>query len=99
MNDETRRERIVLETERHRIVGDVTLPAEGYRSRLSDLLNREGFSFVPLSNAVITGINGSDEETEMGFIAVARDHIQIAYEEGLNGRFDEELLDEGRDAG
>ncbi len=61
MNDETRRERIVLETERHRIVGDVTLPAEGYRSRVSDLLNREGFQFVPLSNAVITGINGSKE--------------------------------------
>ena len=83
MNDETRRERIVLETERHRIVGDVTLPAEGYRSRVSDLLNREGFQFVPLSNAVITGINGSKETTEMEFIAVARDHIQIAYEEAF----------------
>ena len=94
MNDETRRERIVLETERHRIVGDVTLPAEGYRSRLSDLLNREGFAFVPLSNAIISGINGSKEVTEMAFIAVARDHIQIAYEEGLNGHFSEELVDE-----
>jgi hypothetical protein len=89
MNDETRRERIVLETERHRIVGDVTLPAEGYRSRLSDLLNREGFAFVPLANAIITGINGSKDVTEMAFIAVARDHIQIAYEEGLNGIGDE----------
>jgi len=88
MNDETRRERIVLETERHRIVGDVTLPAEGYRSRLSDLLNREGFAFVPLANAVITGINGDKDVTEMAFIAVARDHIQIAYEEGLNGHLD-----------
>ena len=81
MNDETRRERIVLETERHRIVGDVTLPAEGYRSRVSDLLNREGFNFVPLSNVTITGINGNKDVTEMEFIAVARDHIQIAYEE------------------
>jgi hypothetical protein len=93
MNDETRRERIVLETERHRIVGDVTLPAEGYRSRLSDLLNREGLNFVPLANAIITGINGSKEVTEMRFLAVARDHIQIAYEEGLNA-LDDDLLDQ-----
>ena len=106
MNDETRRERIVLETERHRIVGDVTLPAEGYRSRLSDLLNREGFAFVPLANAIITGINGDKSVTEMAFIAVARDHIQIAYEEGLNGLGDEpvdleslEDLDDDDEAG
>jgi hypothetical protein len=93
MNDETRRERIVLETERHQIVGDVTLPAEGYRSRLSDLLNREGLNFVPLSNAIITAVNGKKSEaTEMRFIAVARDHIQIAYEEGLNGYVDEDVL-------
>ena len=36
---ETRIERVVLETDRHRIVGDLTLPKEGYRSRLSDYLN------------------------------------------------------------
>jgi hypothetical protein len=93
MNDETRRERIVLETERHQIVGDVTLPAEGYRSRLSDLLNRDGLNFVPLSNAIITSVNSrKNEVTEMRFIAVARDHIQIAYEEGLNGYGDEDIL-------
>ena len=67
MNDETRRERIVLETERHRIVGDVTLPAEGYRSRVSDLLNREGFQFVPLSNAVITGPSARDPQLRVHF--------------------------------
>jgi hypothetical protein len=93
MNDETRRERIVLETERHQIVGDVTLPAEGYRSRLSDLLNREGLSFVPLENATISGINGNKDVTEMRFIAVARDHIQIAYEETLNSELGDELLE------
>ena len=36
---ENRVERIVVETDRHRIVGDVTLPREGYRSRLSEYLN------------------------------------------------------------
>jgi hypothetical protein len=76
----TRRERIVLETERYRIEGEVTLPAEGYRSRLSDLLNREGVAFIPLSNATLSGHNGSKPE-ERHFIAVARDHVQIAYEQ------------------
>jgi hypothetical protein len=76
----TRRERIVLETERYRIEGEVTLPAEGYRSRLSDLLNREGVAFIPLSNATLSGHNGSQPE-ERDFIAVARDHVQIAYEQ------------------
>jgi uncharacterized protein DUF6812 len=76
----TRRERIVLETPRHRIEGEVTLPAEGFRGRLTDLLNREGVSFIPVSNATISGHNGSKPE-ELDFIAVARDHVQIAYEQ------------------
>ena len=79
MGAEVRRERVVLETERYRIVGDVTLPAEGFHNRLSDLLNREGIDFIPLTNAVITGRNGAQPE-QRPFIAVARDHIQLAYE-------------------
>ena len=74
-----RRERVVLETARYRIVGDVTLPAEGFHSRLSDLLNREGIQFIPLVNALITGRDG-EPPIERPFIAVARDHVQIAYE-------------------
>ena len=76
---EVRRERVVLETERYRIVGDVTLPAEGFHSRLSDLLNREGIQFIPLVNALLSGRDG-EPPIERPFIAVARDHVQIAYE-------------------
>ncbi len=79
MSDETRRQRVVLETDRYRIVGDVTLPAEGFHSRLSDLLNREGVEFIPLVNAVVTGRSG-EPPVERPFIAVARDHVQVAYE-------------------
>jgi uncharacterized protein DUF6812 len=75
----TRRERVVLETERYRIIGDVTLPAEGFHSRLSDLLNREGIEFIPLVNATVTGRSG-EPPVHRDFIAVARDHIQVAYE-------------------
>jgi hypothetical protein len=80
MSAEIRRERIVVETERYRIVGDVTLPAEGFHSRLSDLLNREGVRFIPMVKATMTGRDGEPPE-QHAFVAVARDHIQVAYED------------------
>ena len=79
MSAEVRRERVVLETDRYTIVGEVTLPAEGFHGRLSDLLNREGVPFIPLINATVIGRNGQRPE-ERPFIAVARDHVQLAYE-------------------
>jgi Family of unknown function (DUF6812) len=79
MSAEVRRERIVIETSLHRIVGDVTLPAEGFRSRLSDLLNREGVEFISVVDATIMGSTG-EQPKQLPFIAVARDHILVAYE-------------------
>lgn len=79
MASDTRTERIVLETTRFRVVGAVTLPAEGVRTRLSDLLNAEGLSFISLVDAELTPLDGSGPERRE-FIAVARDHVQIAYE-------------------
>ena len=79
MVSDTRTELVVLETARYRIVGEVTLPAEGVRTRLSDLLNAEGLSFISLVNAEVTPLDGSGTE-ERAFVAVARDHVQIAYE-------------------
>jgi hypothetical protein len=75
---DTRIERIVLETDRHRIVGDLTLPREGYRSRLSDYLNQGDVAFIPLSNAEISVIEDESSE-QRDFIAVARTHVQLAY--------------------
>jgi hypothetical protein len=80
MAGKTRIQRIVLETARHRITGEVTLPAEGSRSRLSDLLNREGLSFIPVSNAEVIS-HENDHRERIQFIAVARDNVQIAYED------------------
>jgi hypothetical protein len=74
---ETRVERIVLETPKHRIVGDLTLPREGYRSRLSDFLNRGDLEFIPLVNAEISSNGGPTEGRS--FLAVARGHVQLAY--------------------
>jgi hypothetical protein len=75
---ETREERIVVETARHRIVGDVTLPREGYRSRLSDYLNRGDDDFIALVNAEIRSLDGEDVERRE-FLAVARSQVQLAY--------------------
>jgi hypothetical protein len=75
---ESRIERVVLETDRHRIVGDVTLPREGYRSRLSEYLNRGDVDFIPLVNAELSPLNGGAPETR-SFIAVARTLVQLAF--------------------
>ena len=76
---ETRTERVVLETPRHRIIGDLTLPREGYRSRLSDFLNRGDVSFIPLTNAEVTSIDGNGTKHHE-FLAVAREHVQLAHQ-------------------
>jgi len=75
----TRTQRVVFETGRNRIVGDLNLPEEGYRSRLSDLLNRQGLAFVPLTGAEVAPLGGGPTQTH-AFLAVARNHIQVAYE-------------------
>jgi hypothetical protein len=75
---ESRIERVVLETERSRIVGDVTLPREGYRSRLSDYLNRGDLDFIPLVNAEISSLNGGEQYARR-FVVVARAQVQLAY--------------------
>ena len=85
MPGDTRLQRIILETESHRIEGEVTLPAEGYRSRLSDLLNREGINFIAMENVEVSGLDGKSKSQHLDFIAVARDHVLVAYEDRSNG--------------
>ena len=75
---ETRTERVVLETERHRIVGDITLPREGYRSRLSDYLNQGDLDYIPVVNAELEPLDGGRPEA-LSFVAVARMHVQLVF--------------------
>lgn len=77
---DSRVERVVFETGRHRIVGDLTMPKEGHRSRLSDYLNRGDLDFIALVNVEVTPLNGSGGVTERRpFLAVARSHVQLAH--------------------
>jgi hypothetical protein len=73
-----RQERVLLETDRQRIVGLVTLPAEGYQSRFSDFLNRADVAFLPLVDAQITPLEGGETMTQE-FVAVGKAHIRFAF--------------------
>ena len=75
---EWRQERVVVETERYRVEGKLTLPREGYRSRLSDYLNRGDLDFIPLVNAELAPLNGGSPESR-SFVAVARTHVKLAF--------------------
>lgn len=73
-----RTEQVILETERHRITGGLTLARDGYRSRVSDLLNATEREFVPLTDVTVTRIDGRGEPETHGFLAVSRHHIVLA---------------------
>ena len=72
-----RREPIVIETVRYRIEGMLTLPREGYRSRLSDFVNQRDRDFFAISDAVVTVLDSTDPPREVGFVMVARSQIVL----------------------
>jgi hypothetical protein len=73
-----RHEHVYVETERHRISGVLTLPVDGYRSRLSDFLNAYERDFISLTNCVVELIGREGPGTAHPFIAVSRRHIVFA---------------------
>jgi hypothetical protein len=73
-----RRERVFLETDRHLITGDVTLPADGYQSRFSDTINRVELAFLPLTDVEIVAIDGGDT-TRRDFVVLGKAHIRLAH--------------------
>jgi uncharacterized protein DUF6812 len=75
---ERRIERVQFETDRQRIVGDVTLPPEGYQSRFSDSLNRVDITFIPLVNVEVSSIMGGDVE-KLPFMVVSKSHVRVAF--------------------
>jgi hypothetical protein len=73
-----RYERISIDTSRHRIVGVATLASDGYRSRLSDLLNAPEREFIALTDATVELLVGDPEVVRHDFIAVHRQHVVFA---------------------
>jgi hypothetical protein len=71
-------ERAAFETDRLMVVGDVTLPPEGYQSRFSDSLNRSDSEFLSLTDCDVTTLaDGRTERRE--FLLLSKRHIRVAY--------------------
>jgi hypothetical protein len=74
---EHRQERIRIETERHRIEGVLTLARDGYRSRVSDVLNASERDFITLTDVTVSPIEGGPVELHP-YLTLARRHIVFA---------------------
>lgn len=72
-----RHERIRVETERHRIVGVLTLARDGYRSRVSDVLNAPERDFLTLTEVSVEPLSGGPVELHP-YLTLARRHIVFA---------------------
>jgi hypothetical protein len=75
--EEHRRERIRIETERHRIEGILTLARDGYRSRVSDALNASERDFLTLTDVKVEPLEGGPAELH-DYLTLARRHIVFA---------------------
>lgn len=74
-----REERVVVETERLRLTGTVRLAAEGFRSRLTDLLNAGEREFLALTDVEIRPLDDPGREPERhAFVALGRRHVVFA---------------------
>jgi hypothetical protein len=74
---EHRDERILVETQHHRITGVLHLPRDGYRSRLTDYLNASDRAFIPLTDAAIAPRDGSAEPVRKPFIVVSVSQVLL----------------------
>ncbi len=74
---EVRQERVVVETDRYRVEGKMTLPREGFRSRLSDHVNRRDQEFVTVVDAELRALDGSGRDWNAPVLMLARRHIRL----------------------
>jgi hypothetical protein len=72
-----RRERVRIETERHRIEGLITLARDGFRSRVSDVLNASERDFITLTEVSVAPLEGGPVELHP-YLTLARRHIVFA---------------------
>ena len=66
-----------VETDRYRVEGKLTLPREGYRSRLSDHINRRDQEFFTIQDAAVTSLDGSGHDWQASVLMLARRHIRL----------------------
>lgn len=66
-----------METDRYRVEGMMTLPREGYRSRVSDHVNRRDQEFFTILDAELVALDGSGEARKEPVLMLARRHIRL----------------------
>jgi hypothetical protein len=71
-------ERAAFETDRLLVVGDVTLPPEGYQSRFSDSLNRADSEFLSLTDCEVTSL-ADGVKSQRDFLLLSKRHIRVAF--------------------
>ena len=76
-----RTERAYLETARHRIPGHLTLARDGYRSRVTDVLNAAERDFVPITDCIDELIGQEGRATHHAVVAISRHHIVLVIPE------------------
>lgn len=76
--EQHRYERVLIETARHRIEGTITLQRDGYRSRVSDVLNATERDFVALTDVIVEPLVGDDPTARHELVIVARAQIVLA---------------------
>jgi hypothetical protein len=74
---EVRKERVVVETDRYRVEGLMTLPREGYRSRVSDHVNRRDQEFFTMVDCQLVSLDGSGRDWSTPVLMLARRHIRL----------------------
>ena len=79
-----RLENVTVETDRYRIEGKLTLPREGYRSRLSDYVNQRDRDFFAFQDVTMTPLSGDGETRTVPFLMVARRHVVTVVPEAGN---------------
>lgn len=72
-----RQEQVVVETDRYRIEGRMTLPKEGYRSRVSDHVNRRDQEFFTILDAQLTSLDDAGRKWTAPVLMLARRHIRL----------------------
>ena len=79
---ERRRERVILETARYRVDGEIMLPPEGYKSRLSDHLNEPQREFLIVLDASLTPFEDPDSRFRSAVLMVQRARIEVIFPAG-----------------
>ncbi len=67
----------MVETDRYRVEGMLTLPREGYRSRVSDHVNRRDQEFFTLVDCELAPLDGSEGAWKAPVLMLARGHIRL----------------------